>query len=442
MSRDKKGLSWLYGELPGLVSEGILTEEAAGRIRERYGEVPRTDTAKIALMIFGVIGALLIGGGIILILAHNWENLGRPERMALAFLPLLCSLAIGAYAVFKTDSLAWKEGAGTIVMLTSGSSIAIIGQTYHLGGDLESFLLVWLLVSLPAIYLFNSTAAALVYIAGMTWRCCAASWHSGPVYAFWPLMLLAIPHLCIALFSDRKSPRNILLLWALVISLTIAIGQTMADYDGGNLTKLAYFGFFSMCYLAGRIWFDDPVTIWLRPLTFAASAGIFLISLFATFDDFWGRHYHWRVRDGLVLFEVSITALFYIALSVFVIITLRRKKYWNLFIPAVAPVAVVACIVNNVFHDASLIPVLIFNAYLIVLGLSLVAKGIKLSRLGKLNTGMAVLTVLIVLRFFEADLSMLIRGLVFIVLGVCFITANFLMVMRRRSAAQKTGGIA
>ena len=42
MSRDKKGLSWLYGELPGLVSEGILTEEGAGRIRERYGEVPRT----------------------------------------------------------------------------------------------------------------------------------------------------------------------------------------------------------------------------------------------------------------------------------------------------------------------------------------------------------------------------------------------------------------
>ena len=43
---------------------------------------------------FGILGAVLIGGGIILLLAHNWEQLGRPARVAVAFAPLVLSQAL------------------------------------------------------------------------------------------------------------------------------------------------------------------------------------------------------------------------------------------------------------------------------------------------------------------------------------------------------------
>lgn len=47
-----------------------------------------------AMVLFGILGAVLIGGGIILLLAHNWEQLGRPARVAVAFAPLVLSQAL------------------------------------------------------------------------------------------------------------------------------------------------------------------------------------------------------------------------------------------------------------------------------------------------------------------------------------------------------------
>jgi len=79
---NKKGVRWLYGELPQLVEQGVLTSDAAERLRGHYGEAEPLRPARLAVVVFGVFGALLIGAGIILMLAHNWEELSRPVRAA------------------------------------------------------------------------------------------------------------------------------------------------------------------------------------------------------------------------------------------------------------------------------------------------------------------------------------------------------------------------
>ena len=40
------------------------------------------------LLAFGILAAILIGLGIILIMAHNWENLSVQAKTGAAFLPL------------------------------------------------------------------------------------------------------------------------------------------------------------------------------------------------------------------------------------------------------------------------------------------------------------------------------------------------------------------
>ncbi len=61
-------------------------------------------------------GALLIGAGIILMLAHNWEDLSRPVRAALSFLPLLLAQGLAGWAlVRRPESLAWREGTGALL---------------------------------------------------------------------------------------------------------------------------------------------------------------------------------------------------------------------------------------------------------------------------------------------------------------------------------------
>ena len=81
-------LKWLYKQLPSLVDAGVLTEDTADRIRGHYGDVNPHSGRAVAMIVCSVLGALLIGLGIILLLAYNWTDLGRPVRTVLSLVSL------------------------------------------------------------------------------------------------------------------------------------------------------------------------------------------------------------------------------------------------------------------------------------------------------------------------------------------------------------------
>ena len=106
-------------------------------------------------------GALLIGTGIIVILAHNWTQLSRPVRALLSFVPLLTGQALCAWTLLrKRQSLAWREGSTTFLTLAIGASLALISQTYQISGSFSRLLLAWTLLALPLAYLFSSGVSA------------------------------------------------------------------------------------------------------------------------------------------------------------------------------------------------------------------------------------------------------------------------------------------
>lgn len=130
---NKKALRWLYQELPELVGGGVISADAARKIREHYGEVEKGGGRRIALTVCGILGAVLIGAGIILILAHNWDDLSRPVRTMLSLAPLIVSQIIGLWILWTgRESAAWREGTAAFLTLLIGSSIALVGQTYHI----------------------------------------------------------------------------------------------------------------------------------------------------------------------------------------------------------------------------------------------------------------------------------------------------------------------
>src|SRR5579871_1548607 len=155
--KDHKHMAWLYDQLPVWVSEGVLPADAAEKLRRRYGEPPAAGGKQWAVLIFGIIGAVLIGAGIILVVAHNWDDLSRPARTVLAFIPLLASIAVGGLALIRySDSAAWREGAGAYWALTIGATISLIAQIYQIHGDTARFFLTWILLALPIVYLLDS----------------------------------------------------------------------------------------------------------------------------------------------------------------------------------------------------------------------------------------------------------------------------------------------
>ncbi len=71
-----KLIQWLEKELPVLETDGVVSSETAGRLKNYNAENTESGTHWVVVA-FAVLGSLLIGSGIILLFAHNWEDLSR-----------------------------------------------------------------------------------------------------------------------------------------------------------------------------------------------------------------------------------------------------------------------------------------------------------------------------------------------------------------------------
>ena len=86
--------------IPEMLREGLISEESADKIQSYYAG--RADNAqKRIFVIFGILGAALVGLGIILIIGHNWDHLSRPLKTILAFIPLIAGQAFCALSLFR-----------------------------------------------------------------------------------------------------------------------------------------------------------------------------------------------------------------------------------------------------------------------------------------------------------------------------------------------------
>ena len=80
----------------------------------------------------------------------------------------------------------------------------------------------------------------------------------------------------------------------------------------------------------------------------------------------------------------------------------------------------------------SSIAVFLINLLVFAIGILTIRAGSKQNHLGILNYGLLIIAALIVCRFFDTDLSFVIRGLLFISVGVGFFFANYRMIRKRQ----------
>jgi len=57
---------------------------------------------------------------------------------------------------------------------------------------------------------------------------------------------------------------------------------------------------------------------------------------------------------------------------------------------------------------------------------------------GILNYGLVIITALIFCRFFDTNMSFVIRGLLFVLVGVGFFAANYVMFKKQKSKGHET----
>lgn len=167
-------------DIPELVKADVISQETADKIRDYYRKQGGQSTNRL-FIVFGILGAILVGLGIILIIAHNWDELSRTTKILLAFLPLLVGQVLCGFVLLKKqDSVAWRESGTSFLFFTVGASISLVSQIYNIPGNLSSFLLTWMLLCLPLIYVMRSSIASLLYLIGITYYACEASYWTYP----------------------------------------------------------------------------------------------------------------------------------------------------------------------------------------------------------------------------------------------------------------------
>jgi hypothetical protein len=422
----KKHVQWLYEELPGLVGDGILTTDSAEKLRRHYGEV-ETGGRRWAMIVFSVLGGALIGAGIILLLAHNWEELSRPVRAVISFLPLLIAQALAVAVLAKwPGSAAGREGVGTFWTLAIGATISLVAQTYHIGGDFAAFMLTWSLAALPVVYVLQSSAAAMLFWVGVTTWAGNVTWVQRSEVWFWPVAALAVPHLWMMARENRYRPRVGLMLWVLAGCAAFGVGFSL-DHLADRVWIPVFTGYFAVLYLLGELWFDEGRAFWQRPLQTIGALGVLVLAIMLTFQDSW--RYFVRGADWFVLLKTTLIIWPVAALALWAWMWKQRNVIALLFggLPVMA-------VIGALFGNAGVVVLILMNLYVLGLGVALIWLGIRDHRLAVVNVGMLVMSALIIARFFDSDMGFVLRGLAFIGVGIGFLVTNVVIIRKTRGA--------
>ncbi|HOW98166.1 MAG TPA: DUF2157 domain-containing protein [Kiritimatiellia bacterium] len=425
----KGNIQWLLGELPGWVGQGVLTPEQAESLRRHYRSAQPAAGRGWLLTLFAILGAVLIGFGIILLLAHNWEQISRPVRAGMSLALLLFGQVMAGRAVVRQAAAAGlREASSAFLMLVAGASLALIAQTYHVAADMESFILTWMLLGLPLVYTHRAVLPAVFYLAGVSSWSLMALETCGPT-GYWLLIALLLPFLWARIREDRYQARAALLLWGLAVSLLILSGVITGEQEDEYLL-LMFSLLLASFYLADALWLEGAPTAWQRPTKLLGAGGIVIMAFILSFEWEAGRlsfqEYAAFVGGGLsgVLLGVCLPLLYLATAGRAVLGGRGGRMVFGVF-PLLVWIGVLAGQGRGW---------LIANGYLFGLGLFLLVSGARQRQLGKTNGGMLILGALIIIRFFDSDLSFVAKGIVFILLGLGFLGANWIMLRRKGGA--------
>ena len=439
-SINRRAVRWLRGQLPELVAAGAISSESARAIEHHYESV-ETKT-NFGFVILATVGTALVGAGIILIIAHNWDDLSRATRTVIAFVPLLIALALVAFVLLRRhESRPWSEAVAVFDIAAVGTAISLISQTYQIQGSFDSFMRIWLVLSIPIVYLLRTTFGAILYVVGTVvwlfnrWTFLGAA--QNPNF-FWLLLLLIVPYFLIRYRQARDSRETGALAVVLALASIVALGFT-ADYAKANLGGVGYAGLMATIYLCGMRFFPRTDER-LSALAFVGGIGIGITAIVLSFESTWhmSRDVEWGKRSGDANLSLIIELLFPLAAICLAGWDLLRKQWrFSLSAAAFPIIAALAWVITNLCEysntgtNCSFTAAILINCYTLLLGIDILARGICTNSITRANFGLVLIAALAVSRFFDGDLSFITRGLGFIAVGGGFLFANVFLFKKR-----------
>ena len=418
-------------DLKELIDANVISTEAADKIDSYYKSKESTSANKL-FIVFGVLGALLVGLGVILILAHNWDNLSKIVKTTLAFIPLIISQLLCLFTLLKkNESATWRESSSVFLFFSVGASILLISQIYNIPGDIASFTITWMLLCLPLVYLMKSSVTSLLYIVGITFYAGKVGYWSYPKiesYTYWLLLLLIVPHYYLLIKNKPKSNSLIFHNWFIPLSILSGLGTLANNFE--ELMFVAYLCLLGIFYLIGNSNFFNGQKLRNNSFLILGSLGTISILLSLSFSWYWDELLKNEFIFSNINDFIEIIAVI-ILFSTAIVLLMKQFKKEHLKQTTFIEFVFLIFTISFLIGLKSSLPIILMNLVVFTIGILTIRKGEQKNHLGILNYGLIIITALVICRFFDTDLSFVLRGLLFISVGAGFFITNYWMLKKR-----------
>lgn len=426
--------SKLKNDLSELIEHEVISSEVAHRISDYY-ETKTSNQSNPLFTIFGILGSALVGLGIILILAHNWDDFSRTIKTIFAFLPLLIGQMVSGYSILKKKSQAWKESSGTFLFFAIGASIALVSQIYNIPGDLSSYLLTWIILGLPLIYVLNSKTVTILVIGFTTYYACEFGYSFGynnkSPWLYFVLLLGTIPFYVIALRNSTRSNSTAILNWLYAMSLIIVLGAFIQN--NWSLGFVMYGMLFGCFYNLGKLEVFNNNQLRRNSYVVLGSLGSVVLLMILSFNVIWEEIQHEIIVFNSQEMIISVV-LILVTLTLLVYSFVKKGKFiFNVFQYAF----IIFLIVFYLGCQSAELGTISSNLIILIFGIFAVKLGADTFRFSILNYGLLIITTAIVCRFFDTDMSFVLRGALFVIVGLGFFLTNYIMLKKQKAKKQQ-----
>ena len=400
---DPRFLAGLPVEVEHWSASGMISGEQARAILGSYdfpeaAEAPRNRLVTVLL----IMGAVLVGLGVILFVAANWQEISSGVKLAMMFVGVPVIYGAGFLLRYRLDYP--RVGTALIFLgcIAYGAAVHLVAQTYHIPVNHPNLVLYWFLGVLPLAYVVRSqpvlvlalvTGLAAVGFRGQEWLLDEHFIPSlaMPLYLTLGLALFAVGRLHGSFPSVRLFMPTFQLI-GLLITFGILYSWGFGDlWDWTDRSR------------------DYPKALWF-PVTLE----------------------YWAIA------AVTVAAL--VAVWVWMALYARRQAQPLAGLLAEAPPSLVLLLFAGVVVflplDGGTVYPLVAN---LLFGLGVVGLaylGYFRGREALINLSIGFFSVWIFTRYFEYSFDLLDRSIVFIIAGLLLLVGGFLLERARRRVLQ------
>lgn len=407
----------LHKEISKWQQDGIIQTETAQNLLHRYPVEKRNMTQTLAFL-----GSILLGIGVILFFAANWQAMPRLLKIAVVVLSFTSAYAVGYYLAYVKGTYP-KVGHALILLgsILYGASIWLIAQIFHIEAEAGMGFLLWYLGVIPVAYLFNSSLQLALATVNLVAWFLAGKYPLSLPFLIFPLLLGAT---ILPLAIKKKDQFNFLVtviaayIW--FVPLGVKLAKTNFSFPLGIISLLLFslILYFLMKLLQNKDFFAEN---FLLILSFV---GMFVSLAPFTFHDFLQE---FVAKPPLHYFP-------YLLLGSLLVLTALKLKEGKFGIHDLPLLLLYLCLFPFLTQLGQSMPLLVFNNILFfVFTLLIIYYGYLLKNPLVFNISIIMFAAAIVMKYFDFFFALMPRSVFFMSGGALLLLGSLFLERQRRN---------